>query len=552
MSHKDTSIFEDIIHIYAQQNPPQEDGGQANPQDENGADTEQTNPGVDTDSLAQGQTIYDLAGIAYTVLEPTQDGQKQIMPSDQQGQQVPKGIKQVEDNDLASSYTMSPQASRKMAQSFGNACSTASDSIEDAVRELQPFANSTSSELDTLFANGYIDPLNELAGFLKLERMVSERGARVAQDSVSMNWNDFDDILSDMHEAIGKKDAKKLMEAAEDMVDMILMNVSVPEDTKISKVVPKEKVAEILPAFRVAQERSRGRSNTEKSLSTGRYTFGKDQRLCECGHPLVVHIAEDPHDCQVQDFAPTAGFCGCEEFRPTKDFVSDEDYAVIYGRGEGDYSWGEETTKESNILMPFRKSGGFSGVVYRGTSEGERANFHLDEQRGIYFTTDTKYATDYGPVVYKCKVALTNPIEFSEDEANTIMTLDRGELISEGYDGRVINYKDGSKDVIAFYPEQVEILERVNPEKESNILLPFRKAQMGDVMSFHEPQTFSSTKDNEDGLVIGENGFGECMARLKEMVGKYEVVDVLLTLGEEFPRELANKVLSEAREKGIL
>ena len=258
---KNTEIFEDLARHYAQQNPPQENGGQENPQDENGADPEQTNPGVDTDSLAQGQTIYDLAGIAYTVLEPTQDGKKQIMPADQQGQQVPKGIKQVEDNDLASAYTMSPQASKR------------------------------------------------------------------AQEELSINWNDFDDILNAMKFAIDNKDAKSLMEAAEDMVDLILMNVSMPEGTDVSKNVPK--VAEILPAF--------------------------------------------------------------------------------------------------------------------------------------------------------------------------------------------------------------------------------KKAQMGDINSFHEPQTFSSGKDDESGLMVGEGGFGECMARLKSLVeSDYEVVDIILTLGEEFPRELANKVLSEAREKGIL
>ena len=327
---KNTEIFEDLARHYAQQNPPQEDGGQVNPQDENGADPEQVNPGVDTDSLAQGQTIYDLAGIAYTVLEPTQDGKKQIMPADQQGQQVPKGIKQVEDNDLASAYTMSPQASRKHAQDFGNACSNASDHIEDAVRELEPFANQSSSELDTSFANGYIDPLTELAGFLKLERMVSERGAKVAQvvgEELSINWNDFDDILEAMKFAISNKDAKSLMEAAEDMVDLILMNVNMPEGTDISQAVTKD--AEILPAF--------------------------------------------------------------------------------------------------------------------------------------------------------------------------------------------------------------------------------KKSQMGDINSFHEPQTFSSGKDDESGLTVGEGGFGDCMTRLKKLVeSDYEVVDIILTLGEEFPRELANKVLQEAREKGVL
>lgn len=324
---KNTDIFEDLARHYAQQNPPQEDGGQANPQDENGADPEQVNPAVDTDSLQQGQVIYDLSGKEFTVLEPTPDGKKNIMPSDQIGQQVPQGIKQIGDDELGASFTTSPQASRKHAQQFGNACANAADHIEDAVREIQPFANQTSSELDTSFANGYIDPLNELAGFLKLEKMVSERSAKIAQESPTMNWNDFDDILNEMHQSIANKDAKRLLENAEDLVDLVLMNVSMPEGTEISNDV--QKVAEILPAF--------------------------------------------------------------------------------------------------------------------------------------------------------------------------------------------------------------------------------KKAQMGDINSFHEPVSFAKEKDDESGLQIGSEGFGDCMTRLKEMVNKgYEVVDIILTLGEEFPRELANKVLAEAREKGVL
>jgi hypothetical protein len=60
-------------------------------------------------------------------------------------------------------------------------------------------------------------------------------------------------------------------------------------------------------------------------------------------------------------------------------------------------------------------------------------------------------------------------------------------------------------------------------------------------------------KENESGLTLGEAGFTKCMNRLKELVkGKYAVIDILLTLGEEFDRPLVNKVLDEARGNGIL
>lgn len=55
------------------------------------------------------------------------------------------------------------------------------------------------------------------------------------------------------------------------------------------------------------------------------------------------------------------------------------------------------------------------------------------------------------------------------------------------------------------------------------------------------------------GEFVGAAGFSEAWGRLGELVEKgYEAVDAVLVLGEEFPRELANKVLAEGRRKGLI
>lgn len=172
---RDYSVFEEFITRCGQQQ----------------TDTEQVDPGVVPDQLQTGQTVYDMSGKEFTVLEPDAGtGQKNIMPSDQQGQQVPSGVKQVTDDELSSSYTIQPMTTAKRAQE---------------------------------------------------------------EEAVELHWNDFQDIVNEMQAAIQAKDAKRLMEAAEDFTDMLLNNVSVPDDTDVSQAFRATGSVSVHPAFRKAQ-----------------------------------------------------------------------------------------------------------------------------------------------------------------------------------------------------------------------------------------------------------------------------------------------------------
>ena len=389
MRAKDLSIFEELAHRYAQdQTPPdptQQDpqqGGQQNPPQGNEQDPEQDNVEINPDQLQKGQAVYDVSGKEFTVLDDSENGLKTIMPSEQQGQQTPSGIKQLAPEELSSSYTIQPTARKVMAEEDG------------------PYV---------------------------------------------LNWGDFRDLLGDMQSAVNKEDMHKLLEHAQDLIELIMMNISMPSDTDIGKAFPKEEAVSVHPAFVGDPKKP---TNESRQRDTGKYTYDKQQRLCTCGHPLGAHSAEHSSDswpCFANDLGGHSTYgveippCDCEFFTPTKpvSYISDEEYGKMYGDGPLAHLWKEEEQR-------------------------------LKEQS-----------------------------------------------------------------------EQSEAPVSIHPA--------FRKAQFSDI------PVMNKGKENESGLTLGEAGFTKCMNRLKELVkGKYAVIDILLTLGEEFDRPLVNKVLDEARGNGIL
>lgn len=59
--------------------------------------------------------------------------------------------------------------------------------------------------------------------------------------------------------------------------------------------------------------------------------------------------------------------------------------------------------------------------------------------------------------------------------------------------------------------------------------------------------------EEEDALRLGEAGYVDIMNSIKDMVhAGYSTIDVLLNIGEMYPREIGQRVLSEARERGVL
>jgi hypothetical protein len=97
--------------------------------------SETITPGSQTDSttmdpaqLQPGQPVYSPEGKEFVVLNnPAGESQKVIMPSDQQGSQLPQGVTTVEDTELSSEYTLtSPTTETKLQagreEPYGGPC----------------------------------------------------------------------------------------------------------------------------------------------------------------------------------------------------------------------------------------------------------------------------------------------------------------------------------------------------------------------------------------------------------------------------------------------
>ena len=103
----------------------------------------------------------------------------------------------------------------------------------------------------------------------------------------------------------------------------------------------------------------------------------------------------------------------------------------------------------------------FNGIVFHGSDKIITA-FRIDPKRGTYFSGDAEYASDYGSIIYRCRVKLRHPKVVTEDEANGDIEIDRLVLMRDGYDGRIVRYDNGEIDVIAFNSNQITILERLS------------------------------------------------------------------------------------------
>ena len=85
----------------------------------------------------------------------------------------------------------------------------------------------------------------------------------------------------------------------------------------------------------------------------------------------------------------------------------------------------------------------------------------MNPDRGVYFANEPDH--DYGRYVYRCRITLNNAITNSSLDN---FEIDRHILISQGYDGRIVDYAEETFedqtemfDYIAFYDHQIDIIE---------------------------------------------------------------------------------------------
>jgi hypothetical protein len=110
-----------------------------------------------------------------------------------------------------------------------------------------------------------------------------------------------------------------------------------------------------------------------------------------------------------------------------------------------------------------RRAVPFDGIVYHN-SNARFDVFNVNPERGVYFANEPDH--EYGRYTYRCRVKLQNAAYY---ESLDNMEIDREALIEEGFDGRIVDYAEESDepmfDYIAFFPQQIEILEVIDNTK---------------------------------------------------------------------------------------
>ena len=135
------------------------------------------NQSLDPTQLQVGQQVYSPEGEAVTVVEnPMDTTTTTVMPADQSGTGVPEGVQTLEETELASQYTLQP--------------------------------NSATPAVTT--------------------------ASRNAQTVV--NWNDLQDVAQDINKAIDSQDMQAVLQSLEDLFEIAMSNVNMPEDTKVGSI----------------------------------------------------------------------------------------------------------------------------------------------------------------------------------------------------------------------------------------------------------------------------------------------------------------------------
>jgi len=137
------------------------------------------NQSLDPNQLQVGQQVYSPEGEAVTVVEnPMDTTTTTVMPADQSGTDVPEGVQTLEESELAAQYSLQP-----------------TDATPAVTAQ-----------------------------------------ARNAQDALSVNWNDLQDIANDMNKAIDAQDMQATLQSLEDLFEIAMGSISMPEDTKVGSI----------------------------------------------------------------------------------------------------------------------------------------------------------------------------------------------------------------------------------------------------------------------------------------------------------------------------
>ena len=142
------------------------------------------NQNLDPNQLQVGQQIYSPTGEAMTVIEnPMDTTTTTVMPAEQSGSETPQNVQTLEESELAAQYSLQPNE--------------ATPAVTAHSRKAQAIAEDEELQVD---------------------------------------WRDIDDIVGELNRYVQSRDLRGVMTAMEDLFDIAMNNVNLPEDTKVASI----------------------------------------------------------------------------------------------------------------------------------------------------------------------------------------------------------------------------------------------------------------------------------------------------------------------------
>ena len=338
---------------------------------------------------------------------------------------------------------------------------------------------------------------------------MAQTAKRAQYEDDDVDWDEIESIVIDMKAFTRRKDMQGLTAAVEEMTNFILSHMEMPDDmsmppmfarllgkciVKRAKNAKKAKEMKILPEFRTAL------SGMKEIRVFGLYKVDFPEGRAQ--KPDVVGDIDD-----LNEWAHSKGL----------EFVEDESlFGGYYRDPEGREAW---------------------------EAEWQSTNWVKDSKRKAQYDDeyeDIKKAKKSCPsTAPSTRTRVANPPPMAKEGA--VEVLPEFRKTSGQLKGFKANLKDrGGSSRYAQIPDT---------------------STYPDVQSFHDPvkgpsdevDLNSQTKKDDPELVIGDSGFVDIMNDIKKMTDSgCEVVDVILTVGEKYPREQGARVLEEARKEGVL
>lgn len=317
-----------------------------------------------------------------------------------------------------------------------------------------------------------IDTLNEVYKGVKGANIKNELTSDLVGDYL-FNDQEFVNDLSTKKPSLFKK-IKNLID------DLVVKFKGTKEEKQLREVQKKF-------------EKAYMKANNQNSKTNAKYSLNEDN----LGNKLSKEQQEFFKDSKIRD--ENGNLEVMYHGTPYGGFTIFDDSNYGSGGDEGYFGHGYYFTNNKNLAKEYSDAD-FIDEDERTTTPGEYGNVEVKE---VYLNIKNPYMIE------------ENNIEYEDGSLEKILNTKNSyestkKLKETGYDGIVYTFKDGVKEVTAFYPEQIKNINNTNPTDNPDIRYSISEDSQGNKLSNEQKEYFkySKVRDEEGKLIPLYHGTG--------------------------------------------